>query len=171
MTTDDIISAIIRREGSAYTVIPGDRGGPTKFGITLSTLCNYHHDDACTADEVRALTEAEARAIYREMYVDRPGFGKLTNDALKSFMVDWGVNSGPKVPIRHLQARFNVETDGVLGPLTLNKANTQLTQIIYDGLVDDRAAFYEAIVRHDPIQAKFLRGWLARNDEFKGALV
>ena len=37
MTTKEIIDGIIKREGG-YVDHPADRGGPTKFGITLATL-------------------------------------------------------------------------------------------------------------------------------------
>lgn len=37
-TIDDIISDIIRAEGTAYTNDPRDSGGPTKYGITQAAL-------------------------------------------------------------------------------------------------------------------------------------
>ena len=169
MTDDDIIDGIIRREGSTYTNDPADPGGPTKYGITLATLRNYHHDDAVTADEVKALTESEARAIYRSLYIEIPGFGRIKCDNLRAFLVDWGVNSGPRTAIKALQSRLGLQVDGILGTLTAYKANAVAQPGLYDALINDRADFYAAIVAHDPEQAKFLHGWLARNNEFRSA--
>lgn len=36
-TVDEMIDAIIRREGG-YVNHPADRGGPTRYGITMATL-------------------------------------------------------------------------------------------------------------------------------------
>ena len=169
MTTDDIIDAILKREGSTYTNDPIDRGGPTKFGITLRTLAEYHHDDSCTADEVENLTEAEARAIYRELYIDRPGFMLLTGDALRAFLVDFAVNSGARAAVKHLQRRLMIKDDGILGPYTAQKANAANQAVLLAALIGDREQFYRDIVSAKPDQARFLTGWLNRNNSFKVA--
>jgi lysozyme family protein len=63
---DTILDEIIRREGG-YVNHPADRGGPTKYGITAQTLGRWRKlDRPATATEVKALTETEARAIYRQ---------------------------------------------------------------------------------------------------------
>lgn len=171
MTVDELITGILEREGSAYTNDTIDRGGPTKFGITLKTLAAYHHDDSVSADEVQALTEGEARAIYADMYVERPGFNTIANDALRAMLVDWGVTSGPRTPIKALQTELGVIADGILGSLTAYKANAADQQSLYNEMLSDRAAFCNAIVAHDPTQARFIKGWLARVDSFRGAEV
>lgn len=167
MTTDDIINGIIRREGSKFTNDPLDKGGPTKFGITLRTLRDYHHDDAVSVDEVESLTEGEARVIYKTLYIERPKFDMLTDDRLRAFLVDWGVNSGPRVAIKALQAMLGVPADGIMGSLTAYHANTKMTDEMYDALVEDRREFCKAIVDRDPSQSKWLNGWNNRINEFK----
>ena len=59
MTDDAIISDIISREGRTYTDFPGDKGGPTKLGITLKTLADWRHH-ACEPVDVQNMDEAEA---------------------------------------------------------------------------------------------------------------
>lgn len=171
LTTDDIIDGIIRREGSTYTNRKNDRGGPTRFGVTLATLRDYHHDDAVTAEEVEHLTEAEARAIYKTMYVERPGFDRIATDALRAFLVDWGVTSGPRTAIKHLQRLLGVAEDGILGPYTVRKANAADQRSLYVALIDDRDAFVKAIVAHDASQEENLNGWLNRNHSFRDVAV
>lgn len=167
MTTDDIINGVIRREGSTFTNDPLDPGGPTKYGITLQTLKDYHHDDAVTADEISVLSMDEARAIYREMFVERPGFLGVRDDRLRAFLVDWGVNSGPRTSIKALQRRCGLTPDGIMGPVTLRFANNSPLPELYDALVNDRAQFYADIVSRNPSQGRFLQGWLNRNNEFR----
>jgi len=71
---DAILDRIIRREGG-YVNHPADRGGATNFGITAQTLGNWRKlGRPATVAEVMALTETEARAIYRQQYIAGPGF-------------------------------------------------------------------------------------------------
>ena len=71
MTTEDIIDGIIKREGG-YVNNPADRGGPTKFGITLKTLKAWRGSPV-TAWGVEGLGEDEAREIYESEYLVKPG--------------------------------------------------------------------------------------------------
>src|SRR5690606_41674791 len=57
-----IIDDIIRREGTAYTEHPSDRGGATKYGITQSTwddywMWQYAEDGSELPANVRDITE------------------------------------------------------------------------------------------------------------------
>lgn len=130
MTVSRIIDSILAVEGSEYTNNPADSGGPTKYGITLATLTNWRGHD-CTAEDVRNLTECEARQIYRHEYVNAPGFDRVLDLSPKiaAEMVDSGVNFGPLRPSEWLQRSLNVlnnrgryyadiVADGIVGPAT-----------------------------------------------------
>jgi len=115
---DTILDEIIRREGG-YVNHPSDRGGPTNFGITAQTLGAWRKlGRPATAAEVQALTETEARAIYRHQYITGPGFEVITHPALLHLLIDAGVHSGPKRAVQWLQAALGVTADGIIGPKT-----------------------------------------------------
>ena len=102
-TIDSILDDILRREGG-YVNHPADRGGATNFGITAQTLGAWRKlGRAATAAEVQALTETEARAIYRQQYITGPGFETIAHPALLHLLVDAGVHSGPKRAVQWLQ--------------------------------------------------------------------
>jgi ferredoxin-NADP reductase len=87
-TIEQILDDILRREGG-YVNHPADRGGPTNFGITAQTLGSWRKlGRPATAAEVQALTEPEARAIYRQQYITGPGFETITHPALLHLLVD-----------------------------------------------------------------------------------
>lgn len=164
MSIELILDEIIRRESPRYTNIAGDRGGPTKFGITLKTLSAYR-GRACTAEDVKALKEPEAREIYRTQYVERPGFARVQNEHLKELLVDCGVNHGTDRAIRWAQAAVQVAVDGNLGRATSLALNTGPPREIFAKVLCTRLRFYEDL-DDVPSQAKFDMGWTNRCCEF-----
>ena len=77
MSVDSIIDDVIRREGG-YVNHASDRGGPTNWGITARALGDWRGlGRVASAEEVNGLTVAEARTIYMDRYVYRPGFDTL----------------------------------------------------------------------------------------------
>jgi lysozyme family protein len=107
-TIDDVITGVILREGREYTNRPSDKGGPTKFGIIQATLSKYR-GRAVTAAEVAALTEDEARAIYRSLFVLEPNFNLILdiNVEVGVELVDTGANMGTLVAAKFLQRTLN----------------------------------------------------------------
>src|SRR6478735_11274468 len=55
MTFDEYFDWLVPWEGAAYENVPGDPGGPTKYGIDQRS-----HPDV----NIRALTKEQAKAIY-----------------------------------------------------------------------------------------------------------
>lgn len=109
VSVDQIIAGIIEAEGREYSDNPDDAGGPTKFGITQAVLSAWR-GHAVSADDVRALSEDEARAIYRARYVQSPGFDAVLAIApsIGAELVDTGVNMGPEASTKFLQRALNV---------------------------------------------------------------
>ena len=159
----DIITGILAREGG-YTDNAADKGGPTNFGITLQTLSGWR-GHACTADDVEAMTAAEARTIYEARYIVLPHFDQITDDALRVNLIDWGVTSWIVWPVKALQRALGFTpsaADGVLGPVTLAAANGRAATPLCASILAQRAAFYRAYAAANPSQAQFLAGWLNR---------
>jgi lysozyme family protein len=144
MTDAEIVDRILEHEGTAYTDDPVDRGRCTKYGITRVTLQDWRGRMA-TCDDVRQLTEAEARDIYTARYV-RPFDG--VDPACKPQVVDIAVNSG----VSRARTLLAVAQQGP------KPTNTQL--------VIERLKHYARLCKADPAQTKFLGGWIARACSF-----
>jgi lysozyme family protein len=167
---NSILRDVIKREGGdKYTNIPGDRGGPTKYGITQATLENWRKAKLTEAD-VQALTEAEALDIYREIYVRRPGFLALP-DELVPVLTDMAVNHGPRNAIKMLQRALGVADDGVFGNVTKEAVQRLSSARLRAGMCAERQILYAKIVVGDPTQLQFLLGWTNRNAQFIRELV
>ncbi len=152
MNADDIITAIVQREGG-FVNDPADAGGPTNWGITQSTLAHYR---------MRPLSITEARAIYRERYIVGPGFNAITDERLLELVVDSAVQHGVVGAVRLLQAALGVAVDGVFGDATKAALAGATPGQLWIKLAAERVAYYGRIITDKPVNAKFAAGWLAR---------
>lgn len=171
MTTSQLLDDILRREGG-YVDHKSDRGGCTNMGITSVTLGAWRKlGRRATCAEVKALTTAEARAIYTQQYITGPRFDRVPSDRLRALLVDWGVHSGPATAIKELQWVLGLRADGVIGPQT-TEAMAGLTQgsayedIVYRAVVRARGRFLANLLRRDKTQLVFASGWINRLMEF-----
>lgn len=166
MDYQNLITEIIRREGGdKYTNRPNDRGGPTKFGVTLATLSEWR-GVKCTAQDVQNLTEREAREIYFHRYISQPKFDKIEHHVIREFVIDIGVNSGTGTAARTLQRAAGVKDDGVLGPITLSAVNKFDPKELLLRLVAERIVFLGRLITRAPNQAENAHGWMNRVAEF-----
>jgi lysozyme family protein len=163
VTSDDVITEVIRREGG-YVDHSADQGGPTHYGITLKTLAAWRGQPV-TEDDVFALTESEARQIYRREYVQRPGLDQIVDPLLRGLLVDYAVHSGPRRAIEELQRVAGVTVDGKLGPQTLSAVAVKGADSLRRGVLRARGR-YLARLLSDPSQRVFAAGWLNRLMEF-----
>lgn len=167
MTEDEQITEILRREGwDKYTDRPSDRGGPTKWGITLKRWSEYIRAPATPA-MIQAITEKEARAFYRTEYIDGPGFGKIKDVLLREIVVDIGVNSGTGTAAKWIQACAGVTVDGVIGPVSIAAINSQSPVALAVRISAARVRLYGRLTSTDPelkklkasAKAAGLEGW------------
>lgn len=176
---EDIITRILEAEGSQFTDDPDDRGGSTRYGITQDTLSEYLGRRVAII-EVQGLAEADARAIYYERYVMRPGFGKLVSLSvpIARELVDTGVNMGPPVASQFLQRVLNafnrggadyadIAVDGECGPKTVTALKAYLDQrglegekVMLAALNGLQAERYIRIAETRASQEVFVFGWL-----------
>lgn len=159
MTVHEILSDVLAREGG-YVDHPSDRGGCTNMGITRVTLHNWRGIPV-TCDDVKNLTEQEARAIYKQLYIEKPGFGVLPDGPVKALLIDFAVNSGPRAAIRAVQKLLGLTVDGICGPVT-QQAIVGAGDGLYGPLLKARAEYIAGILQRDPTQRAFAAGWLRR---------
>jgi len=171
---DSFINAVLVREGG-FVDHPSDRGGPTNFGITITTLSGYIGRRA-TREEVKALSEDVARDIYEKNYFIGPRINLLPEN-IQSFVFDSAVNHGPRRGIKFVQSVCNqagylpmLSEDGAMGPNTRKGAEwagQQMGGVFLKALVEERRNFYSTIVESNPSQFVFWDGWMNRLKDFE----
>lgn len=84
----------IQKVEGGYVNNPLDRGGPTKWGVTLKTLSAFRKME-CTDKDVEELGPMECGAIYEELYYTPLRLDLIKSEAVKLALFDQGVLWGP----------------------------------------------------------------------------
>lgn len=165
------VSYVIRNEigqdpkgDGGFTLDPSDRGGATKWGISLRAL-SASRGTKCTPEDVRDLSKEEALRIYRKDYWLPLSCHLLFSSQVATAVFDLGVLFGPGISAKNAQiacrsAGFpRTVSDGIIGPITLKALNAVSFPVwcaAYQKLFFDRIL---EIVQNDQTQAGYVRGW------------
>ncbi len=153
-TFDSYFEWLIPWEGSAYENVPGDPGGPTKYGIDQRSHPTVN---------IRALTKEKAKEIYRS---DGEKLPPLTSWAV----MDCAVNCGRSQAAKWLQRCLGINDDGIIGPRTLEHSSLVNDAELAGAILDRREAHYRALAKKGSF-GKFLKGWLNRNNSLRKVLL
>lgn len=152
---DRAFALTLRHEGG-YVDHSRDPGGATNLGVTIATL-SHHLGRRATKAEVRALTPAAVKPIYRERY-----WNVVRGDELPAgvdyALYDYAVNSGAKRAVIALQRVLEVADDGRLGPVTLDRLAKVNPLAVCTRLCAERLAF----LRRLSTWPTFGKGWTRR---------
>jgi lysozyme family protein len=174
---------IVAREGG-YVNDPADPGGPTKYGVTLSTLRGVGRD--LTGDgqvdvaDVAALSRDQAVSLFVDRYFHRPHLDLLP-DALQPPVFDMYVNAGASA-VKILQRLLRAEgasllDDGMIGPATLSAVRAAAARLGPEALANAysiaRRDYYYALAEARTSSRKYVRrrdggkgGWILRAEYF-----
>lgn len=164
---------MLEEGGSKFTDRSNDRGGPTKYGITLKTwiACGYDkdHNGTINVDDLKLINAQDAAAIAKTVYWDKVGGDVIPSQSIAEFLSDWAYNSGVVTAVKHLQRVLGLADDGVAGPMTLNAVKAAPQQSLFNKLKAGRLQFVAAIAANDPSQVANLKGWDNRINAFQYA--
>jgi lysozyme family protein len=166
------LAPIVAKWEGGFVNDPLDKGGATNMGITLNTwkLLGYDKDNDgdIDAQDIKLLSKEDFKVILRK-YWNKWNADEIKNQSIANILVDWYWGSG-KWGIVIPQRILGVVQDGSVGPMTiaaLNKAIEKDARALFDSLFRARERFYEDIVRSNPSQKRFIKGWKNRLNDFK----
>ncbi len=185
---DSSLALVLKHEGG-YVFDPDDPGGETYRGIARryhpdwpgwTRIDQLRRDD--TPAWTKALDEdpslqAQVAQFYRQRFWNRLWGDRLPDQALADELLDTAVNLGVHRAVTFLQEALNLlnrnqrdyldlAEDGLLGPKTLATIQRCLQrgdgQLLLKTCNLLQGMHYVRIVRRNPVQEKFFRGWLKR---------
>lgn len=160
-----IVPFILKWEGG-FVNHRNDRGGATNKGVTLTTWQHYckKNGKEASMSTLRKMTNAEWAEIFKTGYWDAWKADNIMSQRVANICVDWSWMSGTKV-IKKVQKMLGLTADGIVGPKTLASINGHSEDALFGQIKELRKKHYESIVKKDPTQQIFLKGWLNRLEE------
>ena len=134
-----------------------DSGGATNKGITLGTF-RYYYGSKKTVNDLKNITDKQWLDIFRRGYWNKWKADEIVSDKVALVLVDWIFNSGSAC-IRPAQQVIGTTADGIVGPQTIAKINSQDSESLYRKLMERRNRYYVSIVKNKSSQLAFLEGW------------
>lgn len=149
-----VAKTLAREGGAKITEDPKDKGGLTKYGISQRSYPLLN---------IRALTEEQARKIYKTDFWDKVRGDELKSQPAAEALFDTAVNMGATTAIRLAQYSLGIQpADGILGPLSLAELNAVPDHEFLANFALGKIARYVNICLKDASQQRYLLGWIRR---------
>lgn len=143
-----------------------DKGGKTTWGVTIKEARENGYNGP-----MREMPQSFAKMILEKKYYLKNRLNEVKDSKIALSICDWAFNSGTWAT-KKAQATlnmffgYNLVVDGIFG----NKTIQALNEIVNKGQVEEflkqyhnlQRKFYYAIVKYNPLQSAFLKGWLNR---------
>lgn len=168
MADSKVLSVFILSKEGGYNNDKDDRGGATKYGITLATWRKVGYDKngdgVINKEDIKLLTEDDFHRVFKKNYWDACKADQIKDQSVANLLVDFAYNSGVARVSRFIQRIVGVTADGIIGSKTINAINNYQRgqRQLFATLKQRRKKHYDGIVEADPKQKKFYDGWMNR---------
>ena len=159
---ESLEDAYKRATKKGFTNDPNDTGGATMIGVTIGTYrsyCRYKGWKTPSVNDLKNMPYKVWRDIVYTMYWNKWKADTISDQSVANMVVDWVWHSGAAT-IKKVQAILGVTADGIVGPKTVDALNKD--KDIKNKVYQSRKAYFDAIVKKNPSQKKWLKGWMNR---------
>jgi lysozyme family protein len=151
------------------TPYKGVTGYHTNKGVTYTTWKHFFG----TKNDARffAMSAADWELIFKKGYWDTIKGDEIKNQAIANYLADWSWGAYYVTAIKNAQQVLNrsfgykLATDGKIGPSTLAAINAVNPTKFLELLRQEHLDFYAQIVKNNPSQSVYIKGWTARVNE------
>ena len=151
---------IIKKWEGGYSDNPNDRGGATNSGVTLAVYQSVYGKSK-TKNDLKKMTNEQWNYIFTKLYWNKWKADEIKNQSIANILVDWVWMSGTGT-IKKIQSLFGLTADGIVGNKTISYINSHDQEVVFNKIWNRRKSFYESLVKNNPSQKVFLKGWMNR---------
>lgn len=170
MANFEIAMGILIKHEGGYISNPSDSGGPTNMGITQMDLAHFYNRPV-SIDEIKSLDLDTVKKYYRIRFWEQMKLDSLSSTKIAILLFDQGVLRGPSRVIQDIQHILDLDPDGIMGPDTIEKLNTQNEAWIGIKFLEACQTAYCFLVSAKPTQMEFIIGWMARTHSLLDYLI
>ena len=156
---------IIKKWEGGYSDNPNDRGGATNSGVTLAVYQSVYGKNK-TKNDLNRMTSDQWDYIFTKLYWNKWKADEINNQSIANILVDWVWMSGYGT-IKKIQSLFGLTADGIVGNKTISYINSHDQEEVFNKIWNRRKSFYESLVKNNPSQKVFIKGWMNRLNTFK----
>ena len=107
-----LVPFILSWETDKYTNNKKDKGGPTKYGITLATWRRVGYDKngdgVLNEEDVKLLTKDDFHRVFKQNFWNACKADKIQDQSVANMLVDFAYNSGVKRAATYLQLTLGI---------------------------------------------------------------
>lgn len=159
----------VLKYAGGYVNDPIDKGGATKYDVTLETWRNMGHDKDgdgdIDANDIKLLTPDDAMIVMKVGYWDRWRADSIKNQSVAESLVEWVWGSG-KWGVIMPQRILAVADDGRVGMQTIASVNSANQKWLHEKIRLAKLQFIADLIKAHPEQERFKNGWVKRINEF-----
>ena len=151
------------------TPYKGVAGYHTNKGVTYATWVSFFGKN--NDDRFFAMSDEDWGVIFKKGYWDKVKGDKMPAQFVADILVSWAWGSGSVTAIKQMQRVLGFEKkdqDGIIGNMTLTAIQNEVDKDsigFFNKCCDAREQFFKNIAVGK--NAKFLKGWLNRLNEFR----
>lgn len=159
-----------------FVNVEHDKGGLTNDGITYKfyvAWCSKVLGFPPNLKHFKKMTMTEKRKFYNHLW-ERLMLDKVKNPIVAAVCYDFCFNSGmAKREIQKVLQGYGyvLAADNILGPITIGTINRAIQDkghlVVSLDILNARQQYVESLVERDATQAKFLKGWTNRINDWK----
>lgn len=159
---------LLKYEGG-FVNDPLDNGGATNKGVTIAVYKKMGYDNDKDGDidvaDLKLMSDEQGKEICKKLFWDKWQADKIISQSVAESLVEWVWGSGSygiKIP----QDLLGLVSDGVVGNRTLTAVNAQDQKTFHEQLRQRKLKFIDNIIKNNPSQKRFEKGWKRRINEF-----
>jgi len=143
--------------------VPGDTGGMTYAGIARNKTSQGSGWGLVDKEEMGGSLAPMGHDFYCTEFWDKMRGNEIANQDVANTIFNFGVNAGMGMAVKLAQLVVGATPDGGIGAKTIERLN-QIPdgQRFKEQYALAKIARYVEICNKNPVQVKFLKGWLNR---------
>lgn len=167
---DAALLYLVSNESGVYTNNPADPGGPTKWGVTLNAWARFTDFKQTKPEDIEALTFDDVKPFYQKIFWEPLACESIHDPAIAIAIFDTGVLYGVTFAGLFTQQALGIcgaiiVIDGIIGARTIDALNHVPRSQFIDSYCKFVLRRIESIIRKNPKDEVFRKGWTARADK------